>query len=95
MYGLPADRIVGYTYRAETLCVDCAHDESVRLFRKGGGKVESLSVETNLDCAATYLGIDRYDEHTFDTAEFPKTILAVQAEDEEPCHRCGTPLIGA
>jgi hypothetical protein len=94
MYGLKAHTIVGYTYNAETVCPDCMHDESLRLFRKAGGKVESISTEVNLDSAATYMGIDRYDERTFDTDDFPKVIFASQVEDDERCGHCGDSLIG-
>lgn len=87
--------IVGYTFQAENLCLDCAHSLSVRLFREAGGKVESMLVETNLDAAATYLGIDRHDESTFDSGDFPKVIFDSQVEDGETCGACGEPLIGA
>jgi hypothetical protein len=83
------DSIVAYTYNAEQLCVDCMHPVSVQIFRDAGGKVESMSVETNLDAAALYTKVNRQDEHTFDSDDFPKVVLSIQIDGCERCTRCG------
>lgn len=88
------DSIVGYTFNAEQLCINCMHAPSVALFAEAGGKVESLSVETNLDAAALYSNINRLDEATFDSDDFPKVILEVQVDGCEHCSRCNEPLVG-
>lgn len=88
------DSIVGYTYTAEQFCINCMHGPSVAIFREAGGKVESMSVETNLDAAALYLKVNRLDEHTFDTGDFPKVILEAQVDGCEHCGRCNEPLVG-
>lgn len=107
MYGLKADAIVGYTYHAETLCPE----DVVKVMVANGSLADEvlvstfegfhfanpldLPVETVLDMLAKDLILAREDEHSFDSDYFPKVIFSVQIEDEEPCDRCGSPLIEA
>lgn len=86
-----ASRIAGYIYNGDLLCLDCIYSDSVSLFWRAGGRVESLSAETNLNATAKYLGIDREDETSFDSNDFPKVIFAASVTDDE-CTRCGDRL---
>lgn len=83
--------IVGYTFTAENYCVDCtrgiakqgAADEGSATIWSDGGLVESILFEW-----ALLMGIDRSQEDTFDSSEFPKRILKEHMEPGERCGRC-------
>lgn len=81
--------IVGYTYRAEQYCPTCLPRA---LTPTGHNTVTTEPTETLLDGLAQAAGIDRTDENTFDSGDFPKVILASQVEDDERCGTCGDTL---
>jgi hypothetical protein len=92
------DQIAGYTYRAENACPYC----TIGALPTGDGdvfdgwkdcSVPPMSAEENLSELAAAFGIDRMDERTFDSGDFPKVIFASMVEDGERCTMCGTPLI--
>jgi hypothetical protein len=86
--------IVAYAYNAETFCPACI----VAALPTGDGQAfdgwdlalgaSPMSTEANLDEIAAAFGIDRYDESTFDTSEFPKVEL-LSSDDQGCCDRCG------
>jgi len=95
--------IVAYTYRADHYCGDCI----VRELGVEPGEVPgSVTAEQVLDVAAHAQGIDREDEWTFDSGDFPKVVLAGQlrsgqdypliekdgGETADRCGRCHTIL---
>lgn len=80
-------RIAGYAYQAETLCPTCTV-----LSVTGAGYPTKSTYEATLDDAAQRLGIDRYDERTFDSDDFPKVIFAIGVAADETCDRCARPL---
>lgn len=92
--------IVGYTFNADSYCPPCV----VEMLPTGPGQPFDgwklapgvhMSTEANLDELAYAFGIDRSDEPTFDSSEFPKVIFASQVESaEEVCGRCDKPLVG-
>ncbi|MEX2290531.1 MAG: hypothetical protein WD794_09425 [Mycobacteriales bacterium] len=45
-----------------------------------------------LDECAGALAVDRDDETTFDSDEFPKVVHLDQVRADEPCGACGTDL---
>ena len=47
-----------------------------------------MSTEENLSEIAAAFGIDRMNEHTYDSDNFPKVIFRDMAEDER-CDHCG------
>lgn len=78
--------IVGYTFKADTLCPA----EIEKDF--GGGSTDDA--ETILDRVAVERGIDRYDERSFDSGDFPKVIFSSMVESpDERCGECGKSLI--
>lgn len=80
------DSIVGYTYQADIYCPKCILSQL--------HIVEPLAdVEVMLDRAAEMRNIDRNDESTFDTDDFPKVILSVSNEGER-CGQCHELLEG-
>lgn len=78
-------RITGYTYRADNYCPDCLNRE---LTPTGHNQVSALGVEDMLDKLAEAAGIDRGDEYTFDSDDFPKVVLSVD-DDGITCGQCG------
>lgn len=52
-----------------------------------------MSVEDDLDQVANALQINRRDETTFDSDEFPKVVFLDQVVEGECCFRCGEDLI--
>jgi len=94
MYGRKAWDIVGYTYACETLCPAC----TVAALPTGEGEtfdgwrdMTNMSAEDNLTELAAAFGIDRMDEHSFDSGDFPKVIFSSSNEDES-CDHCGGEL---
>jgi len=91
--------IAGYTLQADLVCPPCM----VVLIQKTWP--EHFDAEQGLDVAARFIGINREDESSFDSGDFPKVIFVGQVHDEctlengyEPgqcgnqCGQCGNPL---
>lgn len=78
-------KIVGYTYAADIMCRACIAQK----FTWRGYHVHDA--ETVLDLAAARRGIDRRDEHSFDSGAFPKVIGSLDANDAtwDHCGECG------
>lgn len=79
--------IVAYTYRADVWCPDCISREF------GGLSAPRLDAEGWLDRAARGTGLDRMDEASYDSGDFPKVVFADQIEDEEHCGQCGEAIL--
>jgi hypothetical protein len=79
------DSIVGYTYAADTYCPGCIVD---KLTNGNGGNIGE-STEERLDRIAQHDGIDRMDEHSFDSGEFPKVILSINVHSGDSPDYCG------
>jgi hypothetical protein len=103
LHALPYD-VVGYTYRADVWCGPCV----VRALTVNPGNVghrdpgPMADPETHLDVLARVAGIDRTDERTYDSDEFPKIIFRDSAADyaaregqPERCTTCGGALTHA
>jgi len=83
--------IVGYTYAADTYCPDCI----IGALPMGDGQAFDgwatsvpMSVEDNLNEIAFAFGIDRMDERSFDSSDFPKVVFQSSVEDDI-CTTCG------
>lgn len=95
---MKAWEIVGYTYNADNYCsgscvIDALPTGSGE--RYDGWKLAHgvrMSTEDNLDEIAAAFGIDRNDEYSYDSSEFPKVIFASQLEGDERCAACGGAL---
>lgn len=93
-YSRHAADIVGYTFRAANYCPGCitaalptGPGEAYDGWRLADGV--PMSVEANLTEIAAAFSIDRFDEQTFDSGDFPKVIFASSIEDDEQCETCG------
>lgn len=87
---MKADAIVGYTYNADVYCPRHI------MIATGHAAERCADPEGVLNMLAEGRGIDRMDERSFDSGDFPKVIFAVQACDEEhdTCGACGVDLMG-
>lgn len=84
--------IVGYMFNADIYCP--AHIGDPVGDRYDGWRLAEgvrMSAEDNLDEIAAAFGIDREDETSFDSEDFPKVIFRDQAEGHS-CGICGEPL---
>jgi len=77
--------IAGYTYRAEQYTPNGLIEKLVRFAAVPLPEGE-ITAESMLDQWAKSNGIDRQDEKTFDSNEFPKVIFEDQAEGEFVSH---------
>lgn len=86
--------IVGYTFNADNYCPSCIIDA---LPTGDGEKYDGwagtlVTYEEALEEIAIAFGIDREDEASFDSGDFPKAIFASDVEDDEYCGECHSPL---
>lgn len=99
MYGTHATDIVGYMFTADVYCSDCIIDVVTcqpQFYGWALAEGVQMSTEDNLSEIAAAFSIDRMDEGSFDSGEFPKVIFGSQVEsDEERCGACEEPLIPA
>ena len=84
--------IVGYAYMAELWCESC-----METLCEGDGEFKPADSETMLDEIASILGVDRQDEYTFDSDDFPKIVTLGHLdfhsnEDLDVCGECGEGL---
>ena len=97
-YGLRADAIVGYTFRADIYCPSCTLAAVKRAHLLDYPLASTIGphddAEDILRTVAKSLKLDHEDEHGFDSGVFPKVIFADQVEDDsERCGACGESLI--
>lgn len=86
-----ATDIAAYTYQAENLCPTCTVDAVVGGFDP---TTTPMNVEAVLDeIAAGLPGLDRHDESSYDSSDFPKVVFAYQVEENETCGECGEQII--
>lgn len=90
---------LAYTYCADIFCPDCI----VAVTLSGRPEIDPNdgtvfpqfgTVERDLDVIAGILGINRTDEHTFDSSEFPKVTFSQDDIAGQDCGACREPLEG-
>lgn len=91
--------IAGYTFNADTYCTQHILDElptGVGERFDGWAGLDREDVEHSLNELAFSFGIDREDETTFDSGDFPKEILGQHMDDSRPteCGACGEDVFG-
>lgn len=91
--------IVAYTFQADIYCPPCV----IRVLPTGPGQkydgwavaaMAPMETEANLDEIAAAFGIDRQNESSFDSGDFPKVVLRDQVEFSQRCGACGGEGIG-
>lgn len=89
-----ATDVVAYTYKADVWCPDCIFDVAkLGVFNAGGAMSYGDAygrVEEALGEWASLIGLNRADEYSFDSDDFPKVIFGSQVNDEtwEHCGQC-------
>lgn len=78
--------IVGYLYEEEAYCPECIYELLVPYDLLD---IPRRSTEALLDDLAVRRGLDRHDEHTFGSHDFPKPIRIADVIGREYCVRCG------
>lgn len=73
--------IVGYSFQADIYCPECILDEVEYMYSPGLSDVSGASMEKILDALAELHKIDRHNESSFDSGEFPKIILREHLND--------------
>lgn len=98
LYWVHATDIIGYTFQADIYCPECiasalptGDGEAFDGWKLADGVRKPA--EDNLSEIAAAFGINRDDESSYDSDEFPKVIFASMAEDAETCGSCGGELI--
>lgn len=81
--------VSGYTYNTENFCVDCILTAFSGVQERIG---HVFDVDAVLDIVAGAMDINRQDERTFDSSEFPKVILDQDVLPGERCNNCGDEL---
>ena len=90
--GTPVTRIAGYIYWADIYCPECIIE--IMIARGDASPAaRDMPPETVLDQCAGAMGIDRYDEATYDTDEFPKVAFVFHIVDGDTCGRCLQPIL--
>jgi len=90
---------IGYTYRADHYCPDCIGPAMTPHGSNRPGLVQRHGTEHTLDQLADAAGIDRGDESTFDSGDFPKIDSADTLRDgyadggPDCCAHCGRVLV--
>ena len=84
MYGRKSDAIVGYSYKAATYCPEHLIELMVQQGTASPG-ARGMAVEDVLNQLAGAEGIEREDEHSFDSDDFPKVVLDVSLLEDEAC----------
>lgn len=86
--------VVGYVFKAAVFCPTCI----IKVLPTGHGDPYDgwatnlpMSTEDNLNEIAIAFGIDRQNEYSFDTDDFPKVIFSSDNEGET-CDKCGREL---
>ncbi|GGS25828.1 hypothetical protein Snoj_04320 [Streptomyces nojiriensis] len=85
-----ATDIVAYYYGEKTVCPDCAKDLAAPYYLIDSP--ESFTTEQVLDEAAKTAGINRNDEDSYTSYEFPKILYAEDLVDGETCFVCDCTL---
>lgn len=90
--------IVAYTHQAEIICPACVREAFMVQARRAGREDEfqGMGTEAILDWAASQArpAIDRQDERSFDSADFPKVVFLDQVtEPTTVCDGCETVIL--
>jgi hypothetical protein len=90
-----ATDIVAYVYCAEVWCPDCMRTTAAGALTLPGEAVfqgrptDGDTVEQFLDRWAAGEELDRHNESSYDSDDFPKVVFASDAEPDEQCGVCG------
>jgi hypothetical protein len=78
--------IAAYTYAADLYCQVCIIPVLCNAELIGD---YANSAESVLDLLAPRMGIDRYEESSYDSGDFPKVVFNDQVSADDRCGSCG------
>jgi len=85
------DEIAGYLYRADLYCPACTIGAMIAR-RDAAPAARDMPVEDVLNQCAEAMAIDRHDETSYDSGEFPKVVLRMDLVDDDRCGTCHAQL---
>lgn len=85
------DEIAAYCYRAEIFCPSCVIDAMIAA-GDAAPAARDMSAEGVLDQCAGASAIERDDEVSFDSDEFPKVVFLHQLDERATCDACRSEL---
>lgn len=86
-----SDEIAAYTYRADRHCAACLI-EAMIASGDAAPAARDMPAEDVLDQCAEAMAIDRRDETSFDSDEFPKPVFLDWIDPDDTCGTCHQPL---
>jgi len=89
--------VAGYTFAADTYCVDCILSVLPEYHTDGMvGDTRDVHGVVDVDGAlwdvAIDSGVDREDEYSFDSDDFPKVILQGMTNESTECGKCSASI---
>lgn len=84
--------IVAYTFQADTWCPDCMRtyaEAQINFLGKFYVDTGGMFAEGVIGHWADAAGINRGDESSYDSGDFPKVVFQSMVEDVEHCGQCG------
>lgn len=85
------DEIAAYLYRADLHCPACIIEAMIAA-RDAAPAARDMPVEDVLDQIADAMAIDRHDETTYDSSEFPKAVHRIDLTHDDHCGTCHAEL---
>lgn len=92
--------VIAYTFAADIYCPQCINVVVENDTRYDGWQLSPvdglrpiMATEANLDEIAAAFGIDRADEWSFDSDDFPKVVFDSQIQENEHCGECHEDLL--
>jgi hypothetical protein len=82
-----AEEIAAYTYRAEVLCPSCVIEAMIAAADASPAARDMTTEDVLRQCAGAN-AIDRDDETSYDSDEFPTVVLLDQLHDVAACDVC-------
>lgn len=82
-----SDDLAAYAYRADLYCPACIIEDMIT-HRDASPAARDMPAEAVLDQCADALAIDRSDEPSFDSSEFPKPVFLDTLGPDDRCAAC-------
>jgi len=89
-----ATEIIGYTFASQIVCKQCLRKKAATVSEANGHNAEFTPLEDLLDRWAKIDGVDREDEDSFDSDDFPKVTFETGDAKHESCGTCYARLDG-
>lgn len=88
-----ATDIVAYVYAADIYHPDCLVEQLIA-WGEANPVHRTYQVEATLDSLAVDRGLNRGDEHTYDSGHLPKVVFATDRDTwHDPCGHCLEPIV--